>query len=1221
MTCGIGGTTSNIYTGNQVGPLNHVGDFNHVAGGIAGLSASIVASVFTPDSTNRRPWLRDDAVLNDQLLDAAYPTIDLQWFAEIEFSPSVTFRVSNRSFYVQDKTGATRFYDARVSRPPIITSTVGEWLKPNFEIGDLVLGLNNRDGFFNAYLPLGAEYKQWTGVPITIKVGFGEKYENYFTLFEGQVTVKKGLTASRDDITLRAYDKFDLDEISLPPRVYDADTFPDLDTSFSGKPIPLIYGDWSEEIPDYGSIHATCINALEDDPIEYTFKISDVALKSLDGVFLHRGDRAAGKPQGPIRIADNVMDVDLDGGQFVIPSTGVVLDEPYFIAERIKAGPTTVDQTITADNGFNFVENGVKPGDFVINGAPYNADLTIENLFFKPTATGLAGNSLAIEYFLFTPNNAADQDTPIASLSGSTIRVGIQQRTDVHATVIPGNRSADAIKKAIYDNPITAALVRIEVVGTVPGGYPINTRPGDVTQTVPTGPTLATGGLDALFSVTILTVANFVITVDGAFAFAPEDEFSLYTVQYGFQTSDKLSCVCRGKDLSLISTTNIPEIAPDISLPGSVSSAFDSTLWIPDNTDKIIYNVSFKGEILQQIAYAEIDAALNVISGIHAHSDNKIWITSSDQSRIYNYDLGIASVALNLLTSDITGIAADLAGLSGISVQSDGKFWILDNATQDIFLIDAFSALNPFIDVTFNTSEADVTATNPVDITYDEQEDNVLFTDKANNALYRVSPVDGERISQLKYINVATNISNVSGIAMVQDGTIIFIDQGLLSLYNYSDLTDLSNNPAAISRDLLSNFAGHTYEEFDLSWMQTTRQISHMRTRFAFDKRTDLVKAINSLLGQYNIVLHFRFLKYSLFYIHFDNFRTTGKAVGEKDIVANSFKPGKEMNQYFNAANATINLDPFAGTSDNSDTYISAGAVSFAGKEYPKTLSMPNVYRRADVDIIIPLLVRLGAPEPEFIDVKFTHRIIRSQMQDFFQLTFDESQDQLIPGVEKKSGRRFTDTPTMIRKLSYDLGPMTTQMKLWSLGGTQFGAYVPDGPFTGGEDDIIVLSTIGRQARISPTGTITADTLNTLTLEDVGGQNAETRADAGARFAWVAGYKVAIVDGTSKEELQVLTIASVSGQVITFVEDITVSITNTTKNTAGFVDGGHMLQYSNYTVVDQLQKDIFGSFGRPAGAYPNTKTKELEQQRAGDHNFADNSSPYILYPILFTSDL
>src|SRR5690606_12410450 len=120
MSCGDAGKKKSIYTGNQVGCLNYVGDFNYVAGGPegSGLAAGTTIVKFIPNGTNKRPWLRQDAVFDDKLLDACWPTIGLKWFVEIEFNPDVTFRASEQAFYVQDEDGVNRFIDARCEKAP-----------------------------------------------------------------------------------------------------------------------------------------------------------------------------------------------------------------------------------------------------------------------------------------------------------------------------------------------------------------------------------------------------------------------------------------------------------------------------------------------------------------------------------------------------------------------------------------------------------------------------------------------------------------------------------------------------------------------------------------------------------------------------------------------------------------------------------------------------------------------------------------------------------------------------------------------------------------------------------------------------------------------------------------------------------------------------------------------------------------------------------------------
>jgi hypothetical protein len=431
-------------------------------------------------------------------------------------------------------------------------------------------------------------------------------------------------------------------------------------------------------------------------------------------------------------------------------------------------------------------------------------------------------------------------------------------------------------------------------------------------------------------------------------------------------------------------------------------------------------------------------------------------------------------------------------------------------------------------------------------------------------------------------------------------------------------MEDASNNPAVIARDLLQKFGAHTYDEFDLSWMDTARQLSVYRARLSLNSKSQMIKEINKLLGQYNTAFFLRFNKYALMYLHWDNFRTNGKTTNEKDIKLDSFKPGKEMNQYFNSANANYDYTPFTGKTSSSDTYVSTAGVSFAGKEYAKTLELPSVYRGQDLDRIVPLHVRLSAPEPEFIDVTFGFRLIRTQMQDFLSLTFD---DDIKTNLNQISGRRFQNVPCMVRKMSFDLKSMTVTMKLWSLGNTAFGDYVPPGASVGGENDKILLTSLGRQGRISPTGYITGSTAaDRVTLALHSGDDAETRAN-GSLKAWEVGYKVDLVDAATGETAQTLTVSDVSGSVVIFEETIAASVAATTFDTNGFPATGHFLRYANYSSQTEAQRGEFASFCRPSDNYPTSRTQELEEQRGGAHNFDDGGLPYILYPIGFNSSL
>lgn len=1124
--CVQAGKKRYFYTGNQVGYLNHTGAYNFVAGGPAGhgLSAGATVPIVFPTPLNRRPWLKADAVFTQDLLDACYPDIDLQWFAEIYFLPGIVFRISDRTFYVQDASGAPVFYDARAERAPSINITTGEWLTPNYQISDLQLTLNNRDGYYNQWLPMGANYQQWSGCKVVLKVGFGEKFSNYMTLFEGYITERKGQETSRDSIKIQAYDKFDIDQIKIPANVYSVDTYPDVTSDDAGKPVPIIYGDFTVDPhptpnqPWYGDIIATCVNANDPLTDQFIFKISDIELGSITEAWLHRGKYKEGEIEGPIKIDLSQCVIQLDQGRFIIP-----LGTPVFTRSIVNLD----SQTAGTGSGLNLItsdDSGSEPVDFLalkiqVNDKIYN------------------------------------------------------QRTAQYATV------------------------------TAVGVSQIHT----------------TGGV----------------------TFAQGDSFYVLTAQYTFVDGDKISVKCTGKNLNLISINRLSDVDQTITKPTTIAVAIDGTFWIADdatqkiyhidynktilndailnqtgNPANIIYNVDFGTAILKQIAYADIDPAITSVSSVSIASNNKLWFVDPIQSKIYRYNVDTDDIGVQFTTGSVTGIGTNLADVSGIIDKTDNNIWIVDNAAGNFYEINPFAAVNPFVVTTFNRSAFDSTATQILDISYDEVNFELLVVDRFNNKCYRVNRTSGAPISSFSLAAVDENVSFVTGVGVAEDGTLFFIDQGTLSIYNYIELATASTNPVLIARDLLQKYGGHTYGDFDLSWNFTANQVADYKCRACIDSQEKMITYISKLLQQYNIAFFTRFNKFALFWITFDNFRTDGKLVKEKDIKENSFNPSKEYNQYFNSALSNYAYRPFDGTNLQSDTYVSPAGISFAKKEIDRVLDMPNVYLRNDLDRLMPLFVRLAVPEPEFVSVTLGFRQIRSQIHDFLTILFDDSIDKNVahPG---SSGRRFSYVPSMVRQMNYDLATMTVQMKLWSLGNTPFNGYTPVGRTVGGFLDPIVLSNIGRVAHIAPIGTITGSGIDNVSLEDVNAQTAETRSDVTVGLAWNPLYLVSICDGATHDVVETLIIDHVTGGNVYFTMNPVTTILPTVKNVAGFITGGHYLQYANYDNLTVDQRKFFGSYCKPLTNYPTNRTQEIEEQRSGLHSFADGGVPYILYPLAY----
>lgn len=1089
--CEDRGSTRYFYTGNQVGWLNFVGDFNFVAGGPAGsnISAGILVPVFFPPPVSREPWNVAGAVLDQKLLDASYPDIELNWAIEVHLKDDL-FRVSNKNLYIEDENGDPRFYEARIAKGPAMTVTAGEWLNPNFEIGDLKFVLNNRDGYFNPWLPQGVKYTQWTNAMVVVLVGIGSKRSNYFELFTGFVTAKQGITTTEDTVTVKCYDKFDNDEIPLPPLQFNEINFPDIQEGVSGKGVPLVYGDWTENVGDFGQVPAYCLNALESNPDSYTFKISANALSFIGDIYLYRGERKADSPDGPIKFADAFITKDLANGEFAIPANLVdVLEDLYVVFDKGSAGVGSTTDLITSDKPTtNFITKGVKAGDIAI-------------------------------------------------------RTSTSERA------------------------------------------------------------------------TISVVTNNQLQLTGGITFAPGDEYTVITTQYSYRKSDKFSVKCIGKSVKNISLNRLSDAGLGTSVPYGLSVGLDGTYWFADDSVQKIYQVDFLNVVLRTINYSDIDPSITQVTGVSIQTDNTLWLFDSPTSSIFRYLLDSNELGLSFPTTNVIGLLSALTAGAGLTIDTGNQLYIVDNSTGQFYKINPFASPAPTLIASWNRTVFDAAAVETLDMSADVNLAQLSLVDRQTGKFYRIDNTTGAPISSFDMLTeISPDMTFVVGVSIAQDGTVFFLNRADRTVRNYNEFTDSQYNPGFIARDIIQSFTGKVITDFDLSWNQTSRDLlSQFRARLYLDEKTNIITAMNKFLQQFNSVLYIRFGRYALFHIAFTAFKDDGELIREGDIKLDSFAPNKEYNQYFNSAYAQYAKFPFAATYTDSDTYVSPAAIAMAdGKEISKKFTLDWVYRRSDMDILMPLFVRLAAAEPEFVDVTLTWRRLFTQLCDFFRINFAPEFD--CSTGKFRGGRRFDMIPAFVRQINFDLDDMTLKMKLWSLGTTRFGNFVPVGPVVGGEDDLIVLTNLGTVGYIAPTGIITASGPDSVTLEDVDGIDAENRTATYVGKAWVPGYKIAIVDVATELVVELAEIESVLGQVVTFTANLLTTIVPATKNAAGFMVSGHYLRYADYSDVSALQKAKFCYFGAPSTSYPNSSASEVEEQRAGTHNFPDGRIPYILYP-------
>lgn len=245
-------------------------------------------------TSDRKPY-ESATVLDQDLLDACHDslTCQLEMVVEIE-TPSGVIYASDRNKYV----GGT-FYEARTNFP-VIKRTIGEFLDPQLEFSTLELELNNVDGRYNDILPAGDNFGGWIGKEVTVRQGLRDIDSTYKTIFKGQITEEGGVKRSVKSITILARDSFDKINANFPKTIFTETSFPNMESTYLNKILPVIYGDWTVNVEaGAASIPAYPVNGKDPDVNGDSSHTSNVSLYISENdntffdssaVYLKRGD-------------------------------------------------------------------------------------------------------------------------------------------------------------------------------------------------------------------------------------------------------------------------------------------------------------------------------------------------------------------------------------------------------------------------------------------------------------------------------------------------------------------------------------------------------------------------------------------------------------------------------------------------------------------------------------------------------------------------------------------------------------------------------------------------------------------------------------------------------------------------------------------------------------------------------------------------------------------
>lgn len=210
-------------------------------------------------SSNRKPYLTATSI-DQALLDAAGDNLSnqIELVVEIVAPDASIIRASDRNKYVGE-----HFYEALTNFPDVIR-TVGEWLTEGLIFSEMNFELSNADGRFNRFLPGGANFAGWIGREVTVKIGLRDVAASFFQIFKGEVTDEAGFGRTVKSITIRARDVLEKNNKTFPAGVFNITNHPKALDDLYGTTIPVIYGDWSENVTtNTASVPAFAINAAD----------------------------------------------------------------------------------------------------------------------------------------------------------------------------------------------------------------------------------------------------------------------------------------------------------------------------------------------------------------------------------------------------------------------------------------------------------------------------------------------------------------------------------------------------------------------------------------------------------------------------------------------------------------------------------------------------------------------------------------------------------------------------------------------------------------------------------------------------------------------------------------------------------------------------------------------------------------------------------------------
>ena len=166
--------------------------------------------------------------------------------------------------------GSDGRYEARAEIGNLNTA-FGSLSDPRQRMSTMQIKLNNLDEALDTH-----RSKVWQNRTVTVKIGAGNTFSDYTTEFIGQIETPNGVRWG-EGVEITVVDRR-LSELGLlPVNLFTTTTFANLESGAAGKPIPILYGDFSGT-----KFPVVCIDTTSD---PRQFKICSNALNAINTVY------------------------------------------------------------------------------------------------------------------------------------------------------------------------------------------------------------------------------------------------------------------------------------------------------------------------------------------------------------------------------------------------------------------------------------------------------------------------------------------------------------------------------------------------------------------------------------------------------------------------------------------------------------------------------------------------------------------------------------------------------------------------------------------------------------------------------------------------------------------------------------------------------------------------------------------------------------------------